>query len=322
VVFAVGPRSGYTMATMVRTPDPARDAATGRCPAPKLRMPERGTFLGVAWNAAQGAGSQIVAARLQCDPERVRLAKLWHPFHGTPTRRNVIDQMPAWLAEETRLAEGRLTVGVDFPLSLAETHLRQLGVLRQAISGPAALGKALSERYLPAGADVGTAAEAVRAELGRDQPRSTDCYRAVVPIPGRAATLRRALFGIVALARAEAAFLPWDEPETGTPTVVEVHPPHVPRALAGICGYRDGDGKGRPALRAAILRTVRSAARLRFEMEEAAEIVGDGSGASLDAVLAAVAAASAAQGNFHQVPHDVPRSEGWIFSIPDEPWRR
>jgi hypothetical protein len=309
---------------MVRTSEPARDAAPGRCPAPKLRMPERGSFLGVAWSAAQGAGGQIVAARLECDPERARLAQLWHPFQQAPTRRNVIDHMPAWLAEETRLAEGRLTVGVDFPLSLAETHLRQLGVLRQAISGPAMLGKALSERYLPAGggADVGAAADAVRAELGRDQPRSTDCYRAVVPIPGRAATLRRALFGIVSLARVDAAFLPWDEPEAGTPSIVEVHPPHLPRVLAGICGYRDGDGKGRPALRAAVLRTVRSAARLRFEMEEAAEIVGDGSGASLDALLAAVAAASAAQGSFHQVPHDVPRSEGWIYSIPDEPWRR
>jgi hypothetical protein len=116
--------------------------------------------------------------------------------------------------------------------------------------------------------------------------------------------------------------LPWDELEAGLPTIVEVHPPHVPRALAGVCGYRDDDGKGRPAVRAAILRALRNAARLRFEMEDAAEIVGDGTGASLDAVLAAVAAASAAQGAFHQVPHDVPRSEGWIYSIPDEPWRR
>lgn len=307
---------------MVRTPEPERAAAPGRCPAPRVKMPERGTFLGVAWSAAQGAGNLIVAARIQCEPERVRLLRLWRPFQQAPTRRNVVDRMPAWLAEETRHADGRLTVGVDFPLSLAETHLRQLGVLRQAIAGPAALGKAFTERYLPAGADVGTAAEAVRSELGREQPRSTDCYRAVVPIPGRAAHLRRALFGIAAVAAADAAFLPWDEPESGKPTVVEVHPPHLPRALAGICGYRDGDGRGRPALRAAILRTLRSAARLRFEMEEAAEIVGDGTGATLDALLGAVAAASASQGGFQQVPHDVPRSEGWIYSIPDEPWRR
>jgi hypothetical protein len=285
-------------------------------------MPDRGTFVGVAWSAAQGAGHHIVAARIQCEPERVRLANLYRPFQLSPTRRNVIERTPAWLAEEAGQAPRGLTVGFDFPLSLAETHLRQLGVLRQAISGPAALGRALGERYLPAGADVGAAADAVRAELGRDQPRSTDCRRAVAALPGRASALRRALLGIVAISTADAAFVPWDEPEKGKPTVVEVYPPHLPRALAGICGYRDGDGPGRPALRASILRTLRSAARLRFEMEEAAEIVGDGTGATLDAVLGAVAAASASQGAFHQVPHDVPRCEGWIYSIPDEPWRR
>jgi hypothetical protein len=35
-----------------------------------------------------------------------------------------------------------------------------------------------------------------------------------------------------------------------------------------------------------------------------------------------VAAASASQGSFQQVPHDVPRSEGWIYSVPEESWRR
>jgi hypothetical protein len=307
---------------MVRASEPEPIAAPGRCPEPRVKMPDRGTFVGVAWSAVQGAGNHIMAARILCEPERVRLVQLWRPFQQAPTRRNVIDRMPAWVAEEARLAERGLTFGFDFPLSLAETHLRQLGVLRQAIAGPAALGRALSERYLPAGADVGAAADAVRAELGREQPRSTDCHRAVAPLPGRAAALRRALFGIAALSRADACFLPWDEPGARKPTVVEVYPPHLPRALAGICGYRDGDGQGRPALRAAVLRTLRSAARLRFEMEEAAEIVGDGTGATLDAVLGAVAAASASQGAFHQVPRDVPRSEGWIYSIPDEPWRR
>ena len=307
---------------MVRSSEPEQVAVPGRCPEPRVKMPDRGTFLGVSWSAVQGAGNQIVAARLQCEPDRVRLAHLWRPFQHAPTRRNVIERMPAWIAEEARLAGHGLTIGFDFPLSLAETHLRQLGVLRQAISGPAALGRALAERYLPAGADVGAAAEAVRSELGRDQPRSTDCHRAVAPLPGKATALRRALFGIAALAAADVSFLPWDEPEAGKATVVEVYPPQLPRALAGICGYRDGDGQGRPALRAAVLRTLRSAARLRFEMEEAAEIVGDGTGATLDAVLGGVAAASATQGDFQQVPRDVPRSEGWIYSIPDEPWRR
>jgi hypothetical protein len=284
-------------------------------------MPGRGTFLGVAWNAAVGAGNQIVAAKLECDPDRVRLEKLWRPFQDAPARRDVADRIAGWIAGEFQLAERRLTVGFDFPFSLAETQLRQLGILRQAISGPPALGRALTERYMPAGVDVGAAADSVRAEVGRDRPRVTDCYRAVVPPTGRATAMRRAVFGIVALSGVKGSFLPWDAPHPDRPSLLEVHPQLVPRALAGVCGYRDGDGAGRPAVRAGILRTLRGATRLRFEMEQAALIVGDGHGIHLDAVLGAVAAAAAQAGSFEQVPHNVPRSEGWIYSIPEEPWR-
>ena len=284
-------------------------------------MPGRGTFVGVAWSAAVGAGNQIVAAELECAPDRARLVRLWRPFQDAPARHHVIERIGGWLAGESQLAEGRLTVAFDFPFSLAETQLRQLGVLRQAISGPAALGGALAERYMTAAADVGAAADAVRGEVGRDRPRVTDCYRAVVPPSGRTTAMRRALFGIVALSSVDASFLPWDAPHPGRTSVVEVHPPHVPRALAGICGYHDGDGPGRPAVRASILRLLRGATRLRFEMEQAAQIIGDGQGIHLDAVLGAVAAAAAQAGSFEQVPHNVPRSEGWIYSIPEEPWR-
>ena len=284
-------------------------------------MPGRGTFLGVAWNAAVGAGNHIVAAELACEPDRVRLERLWRPFQGAPARRAVIERIGSWLAGEMQGAGRPLTVGFDFPFSLAETQLRQLGILRQAISGPAALGRALGERYMPSGSDVGAGADAVRTEVGRDRPRVTDCYRAVVPPAGRNTAMRRAVFGIVALSGVKASFLPWDAPHPDLPSVLEVHPPLLPRALAGICGYRDGDGAGRPAIRASILRALRGATRLRFEMEQAAQIVGDGQGIHLDAVLGAVAAAAAQAGSFEQVPHNVPRSEGWIYSIPEEPWR-
>jgi hypothetical protein len=300
----------------------AASSTHGRCPVPKVKMPERGTFLGVAWSAAQGAGNQIMAAELECEPDRVRLAKLWRPFQEAPGRRDVVLRIAGWLADEGHWAERRLTVGLDFPFSLAETHLRQLGVLRQAIAGPASLGRALVERYMPPGTDVGTAADAVRAEVGRDRPRVTECYRAAAPPGGRNSAMRRAVFGIAALSGVEASFLPWDPPRASHPSLVEVHPPHVARVLAGACGYRDGAEGGGPAVRAAILRALRTATRLRFEMEEAAQIVGDGHGFALDAVMAAVAAASAQQGGFVQVPHNVPRSEGWIYSVPEEPWRR
>jgi hypothetical protein len=56
-------------------------------------------------------------------------------------------------------------------------------------------------------------------------------------------------------------------------------------------------------------------------MEQAAQIVEDGHGDHLDAVLAATGAAAAWAESFQGVPSNVPRSEGWIHSIREEPWR-
>ena len=305
---------------MVRNHEPERADAPGRCPEPRVKLPDRGAFLGVAVGAP-GAPGQVVAARLLCEPGRARLLRITRPFATGAARRAPAGRLAALVEEEAREAGGRLAVGLGFPFSLPETQLRELGVLRQAIAGPVALARVLAERYHGAGGEGLAAAERIRAEVGRDRQRVTECYRAVSPPPGRGASLRRAVSGILSLAEMEASVLPWDRPEAGRPVVVEVHPPHVPRALAGICGYRDGEGEGRPALRASVLRRLRSAAGLSLEVEQAAEIAGDGTGAALDAVLAAVAVASAAQDGFRQVPPDAPRSEGWIYSIPEEPWR-
>ena len=56
-------------------------------------------------------------------------------------------------------------------------------------------------------------------------------------------------------------------------------------------------------------------------MEQAAQIVEDGRGDHLDAVLAATGAAAAWADDFQGVPSNVPRSEGWIHSVREEPWR-
>jgi hypothetical protein len=214
-------------------------------------------------------------------------------------------------------------VGVDFALSLAETHLRQLGLLRQGLKGPVALGKALEERFLTEVADFTTGAARFRAELGRDRLRVTDHYRAELYPPSSARTHRRTFFGLVTLARLDAAMPPWEPPRPGAPIVVEVRPHHVTRTLCGVGPHRDDprDGASRASTRAAILRTLRSAARLEFEMEVAAPIVQDAEGDTLDAVLGAVAAAAAWEGGFQGVPNNVPRCEGWIHSIREEPWR-
>lgn len=271
----------------------------------------------------EGAGNQILAAKIECSPERVRLVRLWRPFTDAPGRRDLPDRFAAWLVEESRWAEGRLVVGVDFALSLAETHLRQLGLLRQALRGPAVLGKNLEERFLGEGGDFTEGAQRFRAEVGKDRPRATDCYRAELLLPTSARAYRQTFFGLCTLAHAKAAFPPWDPPEAGKPTIVEVRPAHVARAICGICQYRDEgrDGASLSSTRAGVMRTLRSAAKLEFEMEQAAQIVEDDRGEHLDAVLSAVAAAAAWADGFQGVPSNVPRSEGWIHSVREEPWR-
>jgi hypothetical protein len=298
-------------------------ALHGRCPPPRLAMPQRGVVIGLCWSGAEGAGNQILAAKIECSKERVRLVNIWRPFQDAPGRREVRDFFPAWVSEETKWAEGRLTLALDFAFSLAETHLRQLGLFRQALRGPSALGKGLEERYLPPGVDFSEAADAFKASLGKDRSRLADCYRAVDVPPSHHRTYRETFFGLCVLAHLDGTFPPWDPPQPGKPIFVEVHPPHVARVLCGTCAYRDDarDGVSRASTRAAILRTLRSAAKLEFEMEQAAQVVEDEEGIALDAVLGTVGAAAAQEELFHGVPANVPRSEGWIYSVREEPWR-
>jgi hypothetical protein len=298
-------------------------AVHGRAPPPRVALADRGVAVGLCWSGIEGAGNQILAAKLECGPERARLVRIWRPFVDAPGRRDIVTRFGAWVAEEARWAEGRLVVGVDFCLSLAETHLRQLGLLRQALRGPAVLGRNLHDRFVGASGDFTDAAARFRAELGKDRPRATDCYRAVQHLPTSARAHRKTFFGLCAVAHAHATFPPWDPPAAGKPSIVEVRPGHVARALLGVCGYRDDDrdGVSRASTRAAILRTLRTAAKVEFEMEQAAQIVEDPEADHLDAVLSATAAAAAWADGFRNVASNAPRSEGWIHSIREEPWR-
>src|SRR6266542_1276006 len=299
-------------------------AVHGRAPPPRVALPERGVSIGLRWAGGEGAGNQIIAAKVECEPERARLVRLWRPFTDAPGRRDIVPRFGAWLAEEARWAEGRMVLGVDFALSLAETHLRQLGLLRQALRGPSSLGRGLEERFLPSGGDFNEGAESFKGQLGKDRLRLGDCYRATLYPPSHVRLYRQTFFGLVVLARlSEVSFVPWDPPKVGRPSVIEVRPEHVARVLCGTCAYRDDarDGVNRSGARAAVLRILRTASGLEFEMELAAKVVEDEKGLVLDAVLAAVAAAAAQEASFHGVPSNVPRSEGWIYSVREEPWR-
>jgi hypothetical protein len=298
-------------------------AVHGRAPPPRVALQDRGVAFGLRWSGIEGAGNHILAAKIECGPDRAKLVRLWRPFSEAPGRRDIPARFAAWLAEESRWAEGRLSVGVDFALSLAETHLRQLGLLRQALRGPTALGKSLEQRFLGEGGDFTDGAQRFRAELGKDRARVADCYRAELYAPTSARAYRQTFFGLCTLAHATAAFPPWDPPEPGKPVIVEVRPGHVARSVCGVCQYRDDErlGTSNSSIRAGVLRTLRAAAKLEFEMEQAAQIVEDHRGEFLEAVLAGVAAAAAGAEAFQGVPSNVPRSEGWIYSVHEEPWR-
>jgi hypothetical protein len=298
-------------------------AVWGRAPAPKVTIANRGVVLGIAWSGIEGAGNQIVAAKVELS-KKPKLTQVWRPFQDAPGRRDVREGFAAWLTEEARWAEGKLTLGLDFPFSLSETHLRQLGLLRQALRGPASLGRGIEERFLPSGADFSEAAERFKSEVGKDRMRLADCYRAVLFPPSHVRLYRQTFFGLTCLARlTDVSFVPWDPPKANRPSIIEVRPEHVARSLCGTCAYRDDarDGVNRSGARAAVLRTLRTACGLEFEMELAAKVVEDEKGLVLDAVLAATGAAAAQEEGFHGVPSNVPRSEGWIYSVRDEPWR-
>jgi hypothetical protein len=298
-------------------------AVFGRIGAPRVPFPDRGVAIGLRWSGAEGAGNQIVAAKIELSPGRARLARLWRPFADAPGRRDIRHGFARWVAEESRWAEGALVVGLDFALSLAETHLRQLGLLRQALQGPPTLGRLLEERFLGERGDFSEAAARFRGEVGKDRPRIADGYRAEHATPTSARSYRATFFGLCTLSGVDASFPPWDPPQGGRPTVVEVRPAHVARALAGVVTHRDDpkDGVSRAGLRAGLLRTLRGACGLEFEMEQAAQAVEDGKGEHFDAILAAVGAAGAWGDGFSGVPANVPRCEGWIHSIREEPGR-
>ncbi|BDG09301.1 DUF429 domain-containing protein [Anaeromyxobacter paludicola] len=297
----------------------------GRASPPRVALPKKGVLLGVGWSGAQGAGNQIMVAKVDLGATKAKLSQVWRPFTDAPGRRDVLQRLPEFLAEAARWAEGKLVVGFDFPFSLSETHLRQLNLLRQAIRGPAALGKAIEERFLPQGVDFSEAAEVFRDQLGKERVRLTDGYRATPNSPAGQKLYRHTFFGLVALSKLgdDVNFVPWDPPVAGQTSVVEVCPFHVARVLTGSQAFADDarDGVSRSNQRAVLLRTMRTASKLEFDMETAASIVEDERGDGMRAVLAAVGAGAAAAAGFEGVPANVPRSEGWIYSVREEPWR-
>ena len=169
-------------------------------------------------------------------------------------------------------------VGIDFPYSLAETHLRQLGLLRQALRGPASLGRGLEERFFPQGADFSEAAEAFKGQLGKDSCCASPTATARPPFhPRTCALYRQTFFGLLTLARlSDVAFVPWEPPKPNRPVLAEVRPEHVARVMCGACAYRDDDARRREPLRRAGGGAAHHAHRRRARVRDGARREGGG----------------------------------------------
>ena len=81
-----------------------------RAAAPPQRRDRAAAGRGLRWSGVEGAGNQILAAKIECEPERARLVRLWRPFTDAPGRRDVQARFAAWLEEEAKWAEGRLAL--------------------------------------------------------------------------------------------------------------------------------------------------------------------------------------------------------------------
>ncbi len=108
-------------------------ALYGRSPAPKVPMPQRGMVVGLAWSGIEGAGNQIVAAKVECSRGKPKLAQVWRPFQDAPGRRDVL--RPVDRAVLAHL-EARADPNPAPPPALDERQSARLAALRAEITLP------------------------------------------------------------------------------------------------------------------------------------------------------------------------------------------
>jgi hypothetical protein len=275
---------------------PAFDRPESTDAHPNWRLPTEGTALGVDWSGGTQAGRKIWAAWLRFAPVSVELVQLDRPFLERPARGDVIRAFQPWL-----MRQAVQVAGLDFCLSLPRPQLERLGLLAAAEHGPAALGRAIAQRF--------SGPDAFRLAAGAEAKRDTDRASRAPFAATNLRMYRQTYAGLAALGGVEAAFPPWNLPAPGQLAAVEVLPAQVARLLVARTPYK---GAGTSPTRVAMLARLADACGLRASEADTRAIAADDEGDALDAVLAALAAASArAQGfasNYHA-------PEGAIFGV-------
>jgi hypothetical protein len=185
--------------------------------------------------------------------------------------------------------------GLDFCFGLAEEHMRRLGL---PMHGPAAVGRELRRRF----ADD---ADAFKFAVGNELARETDRDRRSPFRPTNMRMYRQTFWGLRALSGVERPTPPWSH---GDGAVVEILPVDVARKLLVPA---KATREGRCDALAALERH-----GIALSRDDRVKISDDVFGDGLDAVFAAVAAASArADGLRGASAESASSGEGWIYSI-------
>lgn len=263
----------------------------------RVWLPYEGRALGVDWSGGKKAHKKVWSAGVEFSPTGCSLVTVGRPFAagGPPT---VSGGFASWLA-----GQSFDTAGFDFCFGLHSDHIKALNL---PASGPAAVGAATQARW--------QTAEGFRQAVGQELKRKTDVTQAAPFAPTNLRMFRQTYWGLRAMLSVTEAVPPWSY-NTGR-TVAEVLPAQVAKLIAPGCSYKK---KGGAAERTAMVAALK--ATCRMVVPEASEkiLIDDKCGDAIDAVLAAVAAASSwASGFAGAPPAAATTGEGWIFGA--LPW--
>jgi hypothetical protein len=263
-------------------------------------LPSNGRAVGIDWSGAANAHQKVWAATLSFEGGKGRLEQIQKPFSSRGAEA-VSAALGLWLS-----VEDFDVAGLDFCFGLEEGLVAALGL---PVSGPSDMGKAIRAAF--------PSAELFKAAVGPEKKRSTDHAHSAPFAPTNLRMYKQTYWGLRALGACRASFPPWKHSDRRR--VVEVLPANVVQWLGGRVSYK---GRGLDEKRWEILGLVRASTDLDVSNNDILTIVSDAEGDALDALLAALAAASSWASAFAGAPPTAASSgEGWIFSVMERPER-
>ena len=281
--------------------EPASVSSAARTEAPSSWPAGAGArAVGLDWSGSRAAGRKIWQAHLNVTQHRkIVLAVLNQPFVAQVAPASVRSAFAGWFA--SLRAD---VVGIDFCFGLHRAHAKRVcaaaGVSASPSVDPMQLGSIVA-RHFPT-------PDALRSACAPERKRETDLVGRAPFAPTNLRMFRQTWLGLVCLATLPPlSIAPWAC--KSEPVVVEVLPASVARARGSDGGYKGRSPEAR-AGRVALVAAIEALVAVRSAERE--QLVADGEGDAIDALLAALAVLRAHQQGF--VPPTRPvLDEGWIY---------